>query len=66
MASTEGATSFDPLLAHGLIITSHALAACAALVIGTLQLTAPKGGPSHRILGYLWAVLMLYIAVAAC
>jgi len=57
--------SFDPLFAEGVIIASHALAALAALVLGAIQLAAPKGTLPHRTLGYVWAALMLYIAIGS-
>jgi uncharacterized membrane protein len=55
--------SLDPLLSEGFIIASHALAALAALILGAIQLAAPKGTLSHRTLGYVWAALMLFIAI---
>lgn len=57
--------SLDPLLAEGFVVASHALAAIAALALGAVQLAAPKGTLPHRTLGYIWAVLMLYIAVGS-
>lgn len=56
--------SLDPLLAEGFAVASHAVAAIAALLLGTVQLAAPKGTLPHRALGYVWAGLMLYIAAS--
>lgn len=57
--------SLDPLLAEGFVVASHALAAIIALVLGAVQLAAPKGTMPHRTLGYIWAGLMLYIALGS-
>lgn len=57
--------SLQPLLSEGFVIATHAIAALAALVLGAIQLAAPKGTLPHRSLGYLWAALMLYIAVGS-
>lgn len=56
--------SLDPLLAEGVAVASHAFAAIAALLLGAVQLAAPKGTLPHRTLGYIWAGLMLYIAIS--
>lgn len=55
--------SLDPLLSEGFVVASHALAAIAALLLGAVQLAASKGTLPHRTLGYVWAGLMLYIAI---
>ncbi|RBI85617.1 hypothetical protein DRV85_07745 [Rhodosalinus halophilus] len=57
--------SLDPLLSEGFVVASHAFAAIAALLLGAVQLAAPKGTLPHRALGYAWAVLMLYIAIGS-
>lgn len=57
--------SFAPLLAEGFVVASHGFAALAALLLGAIQLAAPKGTVPHRVLGYLWAGLMLYVAVGS-
>lgn len=46
-------------------IPAHAIAALAALVLGGVQLAAPKGTISHRVLGYLWAALMMLVAISS-
>jgi len=53
-----------PLLEAGPVVAWHALAAIAALVIGGVQLAAPKGTIPHRALGYGWAALMVWIAAS--
>lgn len=57
--------TITPLLDAGFIIASHAIAALIAFFIGTIQLIAPKGTMAHRALGYLWVVLMLWVAAAS-
>lgn len=47
------------------IIQVHAGAALAALLLGAVQLLAPKGTIPHRTLGYSWAVLMFVTAITA-
>lgn len=54
-----------PLLTAPPPIPWHAFAAVAALAIGGTQLALPKGTARHRVLGYVWAALMLVIAVSS-
>lgn len=56
---------WDPLLYAGMAIPSHAITALAALVLGGVQLIAPKGTNTHRVIGYGWCALMLYVAVSS-
>ena len=56
--------SLEPLINAPLPIQLHASAAMAALVLGAAQLWRPKGGAGHRFTGYVWAALMLLIAVS--
>lgn len=48
-----------------LVVQAHALAAIAALGLGAVQFTAPKGALPHRTLGYVWVGLMVTAAVTA-
>jgi len=57
--------SLGPLLSAPPPIPWHAFAAFAALAIGGVQLALPKGTPRHRVLGYVWAALMLIIAISS-
>lgn len=57
--------SLGPLLSAPPPIPWHAFAALAALAIGGAQLALPKGTPSHRVMGYAWAALMLVIAASS-
>jgi uncharacterized membrane protein len=36
-----------------------------AFVLGIIQLTAPKGTLPHRVLGWVWVVLMLVVALSS-
>ena len=57
--------SFAPLLEAARAIPLHAFAAMAAFVLGTVQLTAPKGTLPHRALGWVWVALMLVVALSS-
>ena len=57
--------SFAPLWQANPAIQVHALAAMAAFAIGLVQLSAPKGTPAHRAIGWVWVLLMLGVAVSA-
>jgi uncharacterized membrane protein len=51
-----------PLLNAAPAIPLHAFAAMTAFILGTVQLTAPKGTLPHRTLGWIWVVLMAIVA----
>ncbi|MDX8447251.1 DUF2306 domain-containing protein [Mesorhizobium captivum] len=57
--------SLGPLLSAPPPIPWHAFAAFAVLAIGGAQLAMPKGTPRHRVLGYVWAGLMLVVAISS-
>lgn len=46
-------------------IVIHTLAALAALLLGIVQLAAPKGTLNHRAIGWLWIWAMLTVAVTS-
>ena len=54
-----------PLLNAPLAIQIHAGAALSALLLGIVQLTAPKGTLPHRTIGYLWVTLMGAVALSS-
>ena len=54
--------SLSPLLNAAPVIQFHAVAAMAALVLGAVQLAAPKGTIPHRSLGWVWVALMAAVA----
>jgi uncharacterized membrane protein len=59
------AVSLAPLLNAAPAIQLHAFAALAAFAIGAVQLSAPKGTLPHRTVGWLWATLMVVVAVSS-
>jgi uncharacterized membrane protein len=54
-----------PLLNAAPVIQIHAFAAIAAFAVGAIQLSASKGTILHRLVGWLWAVLMLTVAISS-
>lgn len=54
-----------PLLNAEPVIQIHAYAAMAALALGIVQLSAPKGTLPHRSLGWIWVILMLIVSITA-
>ena len=56
--------SLAPLLDAPTAIQIHAFAAISAFVIGLIQLYRTKGTPSHRATGYVWAAIMVVVAVS--
>ena len=46
-------------------IPSHALTALVAVLIGGVQLMTVKGTPQHRVLGYIWVSLMIYVSISS-
>ncbi|WFP60801.1 MULTISPECIES: DUF2306 domain-containing protein [unclassified Mesorhizobium] len=57
--------SLGPLLSSPFPIPWHAFAAFAALAVGGAQLALPKGTSRHRAMGYVWAALMLVVALSS-
>lgn len=57
--------SLDPLLSAPLAVQIHAFSAIAAVALGAVVLFRPKGTPNHKLLGRIWAGLMLVTATAA-
>jgi len=57
--------TFAPLLNASPVIQVHAFAAMSALVLGIVQLSAPKGTLPHRTIGWIWVVLMATIAISS-
>lgn len=54
-----------PLLNAPVQIQLHAFAALGAFSLGVVQLAAPKGTLPHRTVGYVWAALMLVVAITS-
>jgi len=55
----------SPLTHAPLPIKLHAYAALGAFVLGAVQLMGMKGTKQHRTLGYVWAALMLTVAISS-
>ena len=54
-----------PLLSASPQVIAHALAALAALGLGTAQLILPKGTLPHRMMGWTWVLLMALVALSS-
>jgi uncharacterized membrane protein len=59
-ASMKGAPMGCPLA-----LRAHVAAAVAALVIGLILMSGPKGRLMHRLLGWAWVAAMLTIAISS-
>ena len=46
-------------------IPSHAITALIAVIVGGVQLTSTKGTRQHKMLGYIWVTLMMYVSVSS-
>ena len=57
--------SLTPLLDAPLAIQVHAFAALAATLLGALVLFGKKGTPAHKLMGRIWAALMIVVATSA-
>jgi uncharacterized membrane protein len=57
--------SLAPLLDAPSVVQLHAFVAMAALVLGIVQIAAPKGTLPHRALGWVWIVLLTTISVSS-
>jgi len=57
--------NFAPLLDAIAPIPLHAFAAMVALILGIIQLVAPKGTLPHRTLGWVWIVLLLIVSASS-
>ena len=57
--------NIDAFFAAPLVIQLHACSALGALLIGSIQLFAPKGNLPHRTLGILFVLLMAFAAGSA-
>ena len=54
-----------PLLSAPLPVVTHAFAALSAFVVGLIQLAAPKGTFPHRTIGWIWVLLMAFVALSS-
>lgn len=65
LTSSRMTMTLDPLLTAPPAIQIHALSALAAVVLGALVLFRRKGTATHKLLGRIWAGLMLVAATSA-
>ncbi len=57
--------SIEPLLSAEYPIPSHAIVALIALAVGSIQLVRRKGTSSHVLLGWIWVMMMVYVALSS-
>lgn len=57
--------SLEPLLAAPLVVQIHAFGAMAGLILGTIQIVAPKGTLPHKTLGFVWIVVMAAVGISS-
>jgi uncharacterized membrane protein len=57
--------SLAPLLAASPLVQAHVVAALAAFCLGLVQFALPKGSPRHRLLGWIWIVIMAIVALSS-
>ena len=55
----------DLLFLEARPLPSHALMALLAVVIGGVQLMSAKGTSQHKVLGYIWVSLMMYVSISS-
>lgn len=65
IVALKSSMTLQPLLSASPVIQFHTLAAFLALGLGAFQLYARKGGQRHRMTGYIWASLMMLIALSS-
>lgn len=58
-------TGFDYVPSHNVLLYVHLATVIPAIPLGAYVLTGVKGTARHRLLGRIWAILMLVTAVAA-
>lgn len=57
--------SLDPFLSAHPAVQVHVLSAIAAVLLGGIVVSRPKGTPPHWLIGRIWAALMVVTATAA-
>lgn len=55
----------DLFLGAPALIQLHAVLAATAIILGGIQLAAPKGTPTHRLLGRVWVASMAIVALSS-
>jgi uncharacterized membrane protein len=62
---TDDVIALTPLIEAGPFVVIHVIAALAGIVLGAVQLLAPKGTLPHRAIGWIWVVLLAAICTTA-
>ena len=57
--------TLEPLLSASPVIQVHAYSAFAAVILGAAQLALPKGDRRHRAFGWIWAALLMSVALSS-
>jgi len=57
--------SLEPLLTAPLVVQVHAFGAMAGLVLGIVQIIAPKGTLPHKSIGLLWIAIMAAVGISS-
>jgi uncharacterized membrane protein len=57
--------NWEPFLSAPFLYQAHAAAAIAALLLGAVQFTLPKGNSRHRLMGWTWVALMYVVSVSS-
>jgi len=57
--------NLSPLLNAGPVIVLHVAAAITAFFVGIAQFVGKKGVTTHRILGWIWVIAMMVVAISS-
>ncbi len=57
--------TIEPLLEAPFFVQVHAFGAIAGLVLGAVQLLAPKGTLPHKTLGMVWILIMAAVGISS-
>ncbi len=57
--------NLSPLLNASPLILVHSAAAVLALIVGAAQFIGRKGVRTHRVLGWLWVISMMVVAISS-
>jgi uncharacterized membrane protein len=57
--------SLDPLFTAPALVQFHAYVAMSAVLLGAVQLLAPKGTIPHRTIGWIWSLLVGTMIITA-
>lgn len=57
--------TLSPLLSANPVIQLHAFAAMVAFVLGIVQFVGRKGNMAHRVLGWIWVLLLAAVSLSS-